>query len=119
MNPTAEEEQRKMFAALRKRGEEVVTELLKKGPASVRSAVRGQGHQTTAQAFEKLNADGDDVLTVAEIYAYPVLDEQKSLGELLNITEIMGFGAGGETFDDLSIALFDLQSGLPAVQIGR
>lgn len=115
LNPTAEGEQRKMFAQVQQRGQDLVAALVKKAPASFRSALRQPCGLTTAQAFQKLNVDGDDVVTVNELYAYPVLDEGKSLGELLNLKEIMGFGAGGENFLDLSVALFDL---LPAVQTG-
>jgi prepilin-type N-terminal cleavage/methylation domain-containing protein/prepilin-type processing-associated H-X9-DG protein len=115
VNPTAEAEQRKMFAQLQQRGQDLAAALVKKAPVSFRSALRQPAGLTSAQVFQKLNLDGDDVLTVSKLYAYPVLDEGKSLGELLNLKEIMGFGAGGENFHDLGVALFDL---LPAVQTG-
>jgi prepilin-type N-terminal cleavage/methylation domain-containing protein len=114
LHPSAEEEQRKMFAELRQRGERVVTELVTQAPASIKGKLRRPHSLSPAEAFEKLNLDGDDVVTVEEIFAYPVLDQRQSLGELLNLKEIMGFGAGGENFHDLSVALFDL----PAVQKG-
>ena len=112
LHPLAEEEQRKMFAELRKRAERVVTELVTRAPASFKAALRRPNPLTTTEALEKLNLDGDDVVTVEEIFAFPVLDQRQSLGEILNLKEIMGFGAGGENFHGLSVALFDL----PAVQ---
>lgn len=121
VNPTAEEEQRKMFAEVRKRGETLALELVKKAPVSFRSALRLPSNVTTEEAFAKLNADGDDVVTIQKLYAFPVLDQGKSLGELLNLKDVMGFGAGGENFHDLGVALFDLaavQTTVPAVQTG-
>jgi prepilin-type N-terminal cleavage/methylation domain-containing protein len=112
IHPQAEEEQRKMFAAVREQSRSVLKELIAKAPPSLRNATRLPNPVTPAQAFEKLNLDGDDVITVEEIFAYPVLDEKKSLGEIMNLKELMGFGAGGESFLELSAALFDL----PAIQ---
>jgi prepilin-type N-terminal cleavage/methylation domain-containing protein len=112
VNPTAEEEQRKMYAELHRRSEELVTQLVKKAPLSFRLGLRQPYNLTAAQVFHKLNFDGADLLTVAHLYSYPVLEERKSLGDLLNLKEIMGFGAGGESFHHLGVALFDL----PAVQ---
>lgn len=119
LNPAAEEGERRMFEALRQRGEDLVAELVKKGPPSFRSALRQQPHFGARDAFERLNSNGDDVLALDEILRFPVLDEPKTLGELLNISEIMGLGAGGENFHDILIGIFDLpavQHGLPAVQ---
>lgn len=114
LHPAAKEEERKMFAELRRRGEQVVLELVAQAPRNFKSALHRRSGLSTEEAFEKLNLDGDDVVTVEEISAFPVLDQKRSLGELLNLKEIMGFGAGGENFHDLGVALFDL----PAVQKG-
>lgn len=112
LHPAAAEEQRKMFAEVQKRAETAVTELIRKAPATFRSALTRPNPITTADAFRKLNLDGDDVVTVGEIYNFPVLDQGRSLGDLLNLKEVMGFGAGGERFWGLSVGTFEL----PAVQ---
>jgi hypothetical protein len=114
LHPNAQEEQRKMFAELRRRGEQVVMDLVAQAPRNFKSALHRRSPLSTEEAFEKLNVDGDDVVTIEEVYAFPVLDQGRSLGEVLNLKEIMGFGAGGENFHDLGVALFEL----PAVQKG-
>jgi prepilin-type N-terminal cleavage/methylation domain-containing protein len=110
VNPTAQEEQRKMFAELQKRSEELVTQLVKKAPLSFRTSLRQPINLTPAQVFQKLNRDGAEVITVRHLYAYPVLEERKSIADLLNLQQVMGLGAGGESFQHLGVALFDLPS---------
>jgi prepilin-type N-terminal cleavage/methylation domain-containing protein len=110
VHPVAVEEQRKMFAALRRRGDQVVTDLLSKAPRGSSSALHRRNDLGVEDAFEHLNANGDDVLTLQEIQAYPVLDVGQTLGDLLNLKEVMGLGAGGESFRSLSVGLSDLTS---------
>jgi prepilin-type N-terminal cleavage/methylation domain-containing protein len=112
LHPDAEAEQKKMFAAVRERSRNLLSELITQAPRDFQAATRRPNPVTPGQALEKLNADGDDVITVEEIFTFPVLDDRKSLGELLNLKEIMGFGAGGESFLGLSVGFFEL----PAVQ---
>jgi competence protein ComGC len=120
VHPSSVEEQRKMFAELRARGERAVRELVMKATSGLRGPIRVPSPVSSAQAFAKLNADGDDLLTVEEIVGYPVLDQGQTLGEILNLKEIMGFGAGGEDFLGLGVATFELPAvqrpALPAVQ---
>jgi prepilin-type N-terminal cleavage/methylation domain-containing protein len=112
LHPDAQAEQARMFAAVRERSRAVLSALITQAPLDFQAATRRPNPVTPSQALEKLNLDGDDVITVEEIFAFPVLDDQKSLGELLNLKEIMGFGAGGENFLGLSVGFFEL----PAVQ---
>jgi len=112
LHPDAQAEQQKMFAAVRERSRAVLSQLITQAPPEYQTALRYPNPVTPGQALEKLNLDGDDVITVEEIFAFPVLDQRKSLGELLNLKEIMGFGAGGENFLGLSVGFFEL----PAVQ---
>jgi hypothetical protein len=93
---------------LRRRGEQAVAELVAKAPGRLRSALRQPKNRKVGEVFRELNVNGDDVLTLTEIQSYPVLDLGQSLGDLLNLKEIMGLGAGGESFLNLSVGLFDL-----------
>ena len=108
IHPDAQEQQRKMFDDLRKRGEQVVAELIATAPRQFGNALRRGNNLSLADVFRKLNANGDDVLTLQEIESFEVLDTGKSLGSLLNLREIMGFGAGGESFLNLSMGLLDI-----------
>jgi prepilin-type N-terminal cleavage/methylation domain-containing protein len=108
LHPSAVEEQRKMFEDLRRRGEQAVAELVAKAPGRLKSAWRQPKNRKVGEVFHELNVNGDDVLTLTEIQSYPVLDLGQSLGDLLNLKEIMGLGAGGESFLNLSVGLFDL-----------
>ena len=111
LHPSAQTEQAKMFEALNQRGEEIVTELVASVPKSLASALTGANEITTEEVFATLDANRDGVVTVEEIYAYRVLDQKQSLGELLNVKEIMGFGVGGENINGLGARLLDLASG--------
>jgi hypothetical protein len=97
-----------MFAELREGAGRVVTELVANAPANFRSALRRANPVTAAEAIEKLNLDRDDVVTVEEIFAFPVPGHEESMGEILNLSEILGLGAGGENFSGLGAAIFDL-----------
>ena len=108
VHPSAVEEQRRMFEALRRRGERMVADLVTKAPGRLKAAFRHPQDSSLGEAFRALNANGDDVLTLNEIQAYPVLDLGQSLGEMLSLNEIMGLGAGGEYFLNLSVGLFEL-----------
>ena len=108
VHPLAVEEQRKMFQELRSRGERVVADLVAKAPVRLRSAFRHHRDPNLRKAFRALNVNGDDLLTLNEIQAYPVLDLGQSLGALLNLREIMGLGAGGESYLNLSVSLLDI-----------
>lgn len=120
LHPNAQEEQRKMFDELQKRAETAVTELVRKAPATFRSALGRANQVTTVEAFQKLNLDGDDAVTIQEIYNYKL--DGRSVGDLLNLKEVMGLGAGGERFWGLSASTFELpavqKALLPAVQPG-
>ena len=108
VHPLAVEEQRKMYEELRRRGERVVADLVAKAPVRLRAALRHHRDPSLGKAFRALNVNGDDLLTLNEIQAYPVLDLGQSLGDLLNLREIMGLGAGGESYLNLSVSLFDI-----------
>jgi hypothetical protein len=108
LHPAAMETQRKMFEELRRRGERVISNLVANIAPRLRSALGRPKNLSTAEAFQRLNTNGDDVLALDEIQAYPVLDLGQSLGDLLNLREIMGLGAGGESLLGLSVGLFDL-----------
>jgi len=112
LHPNAQAEQLKMFAAVRERSRAVLSALITQAPLEYQTATRYPNPVTPGAALEKLNKDGDDVITVEEILTYPVLDTRKPLGELLGLKDIMGFGAGGENFLGLSVGFFEL----PAVQ---
>jgi prepilin-type N-terminal cleavage/methylation domain-containing protein len=107
-HPSAVEEQRKMFEMLRARGELVISNLVGKATTRVRSAARLPRDLSVSEAFQQLNANGDDLLSLEEIQSYPVLDLGQSLGDFLNLKEIMGLGAGGESVLNLSLGWFDL-----------
>jgi prepilin-type N-terminal cleavage/methylation domain-containing protein len=108
VHPAAMEGQRKMFAELRRRGDQVVADLIAKAPPRSHSALHRRNNLGVEDAFQDLNTNGDDVLTLQEIQAYPVLDLGQALEDLLNLKEIMGLGAGGESFRNLGVGLFDL-----------
>lgn len=109
-HPSAAEEQRKMFVELRTRGERVISNLIATAPFRLQSALRRPRNLNASEAFQRLNANGDDLLTLDEIQSYPVLDLGQ-LGDLLNLREIMGLGEGGESLSSLSVGLFDLTPG--------
>lgn len=108
MNSEAVAVQRQMFTELRVRSQVVISNLVADAPARFRSVWRRPNYLKLGEAFDQLNANGDAVLSLSEIQAYPVLDRGQSLGELLDLKEIMGLGAGGESLANLSVGLFDL-----------
>ena len=107
-HPQAAAAQREMFADLRTQGGIVISNLVEGLSARLRSAARRPPSLSTAEVFQRLNANGDDVLTMEEIQSYPVLDLGKSLEDLLGLTKIMGLGAGGESILGLGVAWSDL-----------
>jgi prepilin-type N-terminal cleavage/methylation domain-containing protein len=107
-HPLAEAAQRKMFAELRTQGGIVISNLVEGLSARLRSAARRPASLSPGEVFQRLNANGDDALTLEEIQTYPVLDLGKSLGDLLELTRIMGLGAGGESLLGLSVSWSDL-----------
>ncbi len=108
VHPSAVEAQRRMFVELRQQGEQVVLDLVAKGPGRFRSAIRRFSDPDLPEVFQFLNADGDDLLTLKEIQNHLVLDLGQSLGDLLRLDEIMGLGAGGESFLGIGIGLSDV-----------
>jgi prepilin-type N-terminal cleavage/methylation domain-containing protein len=108
LHPAAEAEQQRMFEQLRRQAEQELAALIKQGPRRLNSVWKRGKEISVEKAFQMLNMNRDDVLTLDEILSFPVLDLDRSLGEFLNIQEIMGLGAGGESLRNLSVGLFDL-----------
>lgn len=103
-HPLALAQQEKMFAELRDQSGIVISNLVLGLSAQMRTAIRRPPVLSPGEVFEHLNLNGDDVLTWEEIERYPVLDLGKSLGELLELSRIMGLGAGGESVLGLSLS---------------
>jgi prepilin-type N-terminal cleavage/methylation domain-containing protein len=108
LNPSAIAGRESMFRELRQSGQLTISNLVASAVPRMRSALRAPRMMSPAEAFERLNANGDDLLTLEEIQAYPVLDRRQSLGSLLNLRDIMGLGAGGESLGNLGVAVLDL-----------
>jgi hypothetical protein len=108
LHPDALEAQRQMFEQLRANAGAFIASF---GRPDLSSAFFGLLHganqlPAVQKNFDKLNSNGDDLLTLREILSYQVFG--KSLDDALKITETMGLGAGGEQFADLGIGKEDL-----------
>lgn len=108
LQPGALEAQRTMFEELQTHAELAISNLIWSSAPRFRSALRSQPRVGVEDVFGRLNRDGDDVLTLDEIQAYPMLDLDQSLGDFLELDRIMGLGAGGESSQNLGVGLFDL-----------
>lgn len=108
LHPDAEKNQREMFQKLRRQAEQELAALIKNGPRRLNSLWHRGREVSVEKAFQLLNTNGDDVLSLDEILSFPVLDLDRSLGDFLNLQEIMGLGAGGESLANLTVGLFDL-----------
>jgi prepilin-type N-terminal cleavage/methylation domain-containing protein len=107
-HPLAVAEREKMFADLSSQRGLVISNLVAGLSGRFRSAVRRPLYLNAGEVFQRLNANGDELLTLEEIETYPLLNQRQSLGDLLKLKEIMGLGAGGESLLGLSVALSDL-----------
>lgn len=108
LHPSAVAERELMFKELRVQSQLLISNLVASAGPRMRSAVRNPRHLSVGDVFGGLNANGDDLLTLEEIQGFPVLDQKSSLGDLLGLRDIMGLGAGGESWQHLGVALFDL-----------
>ncbi len=104
IHPNALEEQRKMFEALQKKGGDVIDALLAKSPAPW-LRYKNTRLLTPARVFHRLDADGNNLVTVEEIESFLPANDIPPLGELLDVRGIMGLGVGGESFLDLGVGL--------------
>ncbi len=108
LHPNALDAQRQMFDQLRANAAAFIASF---GRPNLSSAFLGQLHgmnqlPAVQDAFDKVNGNGDDLLTLREILSYQVFG--RSLDDAFKITETMGLGAGGEQFADIGIGKGDL-----------
>ena len=108
LHPQAEDAQQQMFDQLRANAADFIGSL---GRPDLRSMFLGKlhaEHQLPAvqDVIDKLNSNGDDLLTLSEILSYKIFGV--SLDDALKISETMGLGAGKEQFSDIGIGQSDL-----------
>jgi prepilin-type N-terminal cleavage/methylation domain-containing protein len=109
LHPAALAGQEEMFRELRLSSQLAISNLVASASPWIRSTLLQPVRLSPAEGFERLNANGDGLLTLDEIQSYPVLDRRQSLGSLLNLQDIMGLGAGWESWGYLGVALLDLE----------
>ena len=100
LHPDAEKQRAAMFAEIRVRALRLIASLTPPSLGKTPSLDAYHGEDFVAHAFETLNDNGDDVLTITEIRAHTfTLDDKKiSLASLL---EPLALGQGGEDVDSL------------------
>lgn len=101
-NPQADEGRRQMFASINARVPSVISSLRSKNTNTTEEIVRGlQSASAARDAFKKLDANGDGVVTITEIVGFKN-DKPGPLNELMPfIKQRMQLGLAGEDVNSI------------------